>query len=123
MTVHEETRLRNGLAITVARNGPKLTKATEKSQPGFESRDGKVTFTKLTLPGFARTLSLFTGRPVTDETGLGGEYDITVNASMDDIRSGSISGAIQDLGLKLEKRTAPAKFITVDKADKIPTEN
>ena len=123
MTIHQETKARAGLALVVGKEGPKLTKATEKSQPGFTTTTDSVTFAKATLPGFARTLTLFTGRHVTDETGIQGEYDILVRASMDDIKAGSISGAIQDLGLKLESRTVPAKFVVVDKANKIPTVN
>ncbi len=49
--------------------------------------------------------------------------DISANASMEDLAAGSIASAIQDLGLRLETRTAPAKFIIIDKADKIPTGN
>ena len=123
MTIHQETKARAGLALVVGKEGPKLTKATEKSQPGFRTTADSVAFTKATLPAFARTLTLLTGRHVTDETGIQGEYDILVRASMDDIKAGSISGAIQDLGLKLESRTTPAKFVIVDKANKIPTGN
>ena len=123
VTIHQETKARAGLALVVGTDGPKLTKATENSQPGFRATADSVTFAKATLPGFARTLTLFTGRHVTDETGIQGEYDIVVRASMDDIKAGSISSAIQDLGLKLETRMTPAKFIIVDKANKIPTDN
>lgn len=123
MTIHQETKARAGLALVIGKEGPKLTKATEKSRPGFSATADSVTFTKATLPAFARTLTLFTGRHVTDETGIQGEYDILVKASMDDIKAGSISGAIQDLGLKLESRTTPAKFVVVDKASKVPTAN
>ena len=42
---------------------------------------------------------------------------------MADLKGGSFSGAIEDLGLKLAPHNAPAKFIVVDKADKVPTEN
>ena len=123
MTVHEETKPLTGFALVAGKGGPKLTKAADNSQMGFTTTADSVTFRKSTVAGFARTLALFTGRPVSDETGIQGEYDIPLRASMDDIKSGSISGAISDLGLKLETRTAPAKFIVVDKANKIPTEN
>ena len=123
MTVHEETRSRTGLALLVSKGGAKLTGAKETSRPGFLSGADKVTFGKLTLPGFARLLSRFTGQPVTDETGLAGEYDITLNASMEAMNSGAVAPPIQDLGLRLESRTVSAKFLIVDKADKVPTGN
>jgi len=123
MAVHEETRSRNGLALLPSRSGAKLTRAKETSRPGYVSSVDRVTFGKVTLSGFARTLSLFTGRPVTDETGIAGEYDITLNASMEDLRSGAVAPPVQDLGLRLEARKMSAKFLIVDKADKVPTGN
>jgi hypothetical protein len=48
---------------------------------------------------------------------LQGRYDMTLNVSMEDIEARSIFSAIQDLGVKMETRTAPAKFIVVDKAE------
>jgi len=123
MNVHEETRLRTGLALLASRSGVKLTKAKETSRPGYVSSVDKVTFGKVTLSGFARTLSLFTGRPVTDGTGITGEYDITLNASMEDLRSGAVASPIQELGLRLESRKVSAKFLVIDRADKVPTGN
>jgi uncharacterized protein (TIGR03435 family) len=123
MTVHEETRSRTGLALLASKGGPKLTQAKETSRRGFVSDADKVTFGKLTLPGFARMLSQFTGRPVSDETGIAGEYDITLNASMEAMSSGAVTPPIQDLGLRLESRKLSAKFLIVDKADKVPTGN
>jgi uncharacterized protein (TIGR03435 family) len=123
MTVHEETRSRTGLALLASKSGAKLTKAKETSRPGYESSEDKVTFGKLTMSGFARLLSRFTGRPVIDETGIAGEYDITLNASMEAMSSGVVSPPIQDLGLRLESRIVSAKFLIVDKADKVPTGN
>jgi len=123
MTVHEETRSLTGLALVTSKTGAKLTNAKETSRPGFTSSADKVTFGKITLPGFARTLSRFIGRPVTDETKIAGEYDITLNASMEDMSSGAVVPPIQDVGLRLEPRKVSAKFLVVDKADKVPTGN
>jgi uncharacterized protein (TIGR03435 family) len=123
MTVHEETRSRTGLALLASKSGAKLTKAKETSRAGYVSSADKVTYGKLTLSGFARTLSRFTGRPVIDETGIAGEYDITLNASMEAMSSGAVEPPIQDLGLRLESRKVSAKFLIVDKADKVPTGN
>jgi uncharacterized protein (TIGR03435 family) len=35
----------------------------------------------------------------------------------------SIFGAVQELGLKVESRSVPDKYVVIDKADRIPTEN
>jgi uncharacterized protein (TIGR03435 family) len=121
--VHEETRSRTVLALLPSKNGTKLTKAKETSRPGYVASADRVTYGKLTLTGFARTLSLFTRRPVIDETGIAGEYDITLNASMEDMSSGTVAPPIQDLGLRLEPRKMSMKFLIVDRADKVPTGN
>ena len=123
MTVHEETRWRTSLALVVSKGGPKLTKAKDTSRRGYVSGVDTVTYGKVTLPGFARTLSRFVGRPVTDETGIAGEYDIMLHASMEAMSSGTVAPPIQDLGLRLESRNVSAKFLIVDRADKVPTGN
>ena len=123
MTVHEEARPVKGFALVVAKGGPKLIPAKVAHRKGFNTTADSVTFTSSTIEQFARTLSGFVGHPVADETGIKGEFDITVNTPMSELQSGSVS-SIQDLGLKLETRGATqVKFIVVDKADKIPTQN
>jgi len=123
MTVHEETKPRNGFAL-LAGKGPLKAKAVEEGESmGFEVQSDRVLLKGMTMAQFAKFLSGRTGPPVSDETNIAGHYDITLDASMSDIQAGLFSGAVEDIGLKLEKRTVPAKFITVEKADKIPTEN
>jgi uncharacterized protein (TIGR03435 family) len=127
MTAHEETRPGKGFGLLIikdvaAKGGPKLTPAKVAGDVGFIATAGSVTFTSTTMEQLARLLSSFVGNPVADETGIQGEFDITVNASMSELRSGSVS-AIQDLGLKLETRATQVKFIVVDKAERVPTEN
>jgi uncharacterized protein (TIGR03435 family) len=66
-------------------------------------------------------------RPVIDQTGLSGEFDITLDFA-DPSRPGSdapsITTAVQDqLGLKLELRKVPISVLVVDHADKVPSAN
>jgi uncharacterized protein (TIGR03435 family) len=62
-----------------------------------------------------------------DETGIQGKYDITLHASVADLTGmaseTSIFSAVQELGLKLEARQIPDKFVVVDKGDRVPPEN
>jgi uncharacterized protein (TIGR03435 family) len=94
-----------------------------------------------TMPAFADVLSRILGRPVLDSTGLSGTFDIVLPFSMGWIHPGaqetgadgspvesdssmsSLFTAIHDLGLKLDAGKVPLKYIVVDKAQKIPTEN
>jgi uncharacterized protein (TIGR03435 family) len=122
MTAHEEARQGKGFGLVAAKGGPKLTPAKVAGSVGFKATADSVTFTSTTMDQFARLLSRFVGNPVTDETGIKGEFDMTVNTPMSELQTGSVS-AIQDLGLRLETRATQVKFIVVDKADRVPTEN
>jgi len=122
MAVHEETKPQAGYALVAGKGTAKLKPSKESGSLSFEVRSDSIQFTNMTMEQFAKFLSQ-SGRPVTDQTGIAGHYDFTVNISMADIKAGLTSGPVADLGLKLETRRAPAKFVVVDKADKVPTEN
>ena len=180
MTVRRETREQPVYALVVGKNGAKLKKSGDSPPPvskgpgggpaarptgaaGGSQPRGDVTFvfngaagplrfeTKgMTLSSLAGMLSGMLDRPVVDMTGILGDYDITLDASMDELAgmraamagagamphapadgapapesapSASIFTSIQQLGLKLEPRKAPVEYIVVDKAEKVPTEN
>lgn len=67
------------------------------------------------------------GAFVTDETGLSGKYYLGFEFAKDehppDVDLPTIFPALQDLGLKLEKRKGPVEVLMVDHVEKIPTEN
>jgi uncharacterized protein (TIGR03435 family) len=106
-----------------------------------------------TMGRFCDMLSGMLDRPVVDMTGLDGNYDISLDVSMEELAglkrmavgggpgpgpggpggdhgpapdaapSASIFSAVQTLGLKLDPRKAPIAYVMVDRADKVPTEN
>jgi uncharacterized protein (TIGR03435 family) len=121
--VREETQSRKGFALMAGTGAQKLTHSKPNGDVGFRATASSVTFTGTTMSQFARLLSRYLEAPVTDETGLDGDFDITVNVSMDDLRNGGARGAVQDLGMKLEPRTMSVKSIVVEKADRMPTAN
>lgn len=124
MAVHEENKTTTFYALVQAKGGAKL-KGVEKPEIGatVDLASDNIQLKGYTMPAFARFLSTSMGRPVVDETGLQGSYDITLYISMPDIRTGRIRIAIQQLGLQFENRTGPVKSLVVDKANKVPTEN
>ena len=116
--------------------------------------DGKMHLeaSKMTMAALADTATSFVGRPVVDMTDLKGEYQVTLDLTMDDLMNvartigimapgapgsdggksvavasdpsgSSIFVSIQQLGLKLESRKSPLPFIVVDHFEKSPTEN
>jgi uncharacterized protein (TIGR03435 family) len=104
----------------------------------------------MTVQSFADMLSRFVGKPVIDQTGIAGNYDIDLEFKPEDGAAfmkgmpmpmprpegaggpgpetaetgASIFTAIQDqLGLKLEAKKGPVETVVVDAANKTPTEN
>jgi len=94
----------------------------------------------------ATTLTALIGRPVVDKTGLSGRYDFVLEFSRGDSSGARASGgyneapampppvpgaepglsiysSIQQLGLKLEAYKIALDGITVDRAERTPTEN
>jgi uncharacterized protein (TIGR03435 family) len=144
LKVHSETKPQRVFALVAARNGPHLVEAKDADRgPGMSfDTSGHLQFVSMTLSGFADTMSRLLDRPVLDMTGIQGNFDITLNVSMQDLAglkqilaaagaadttesnaSSSIFSAIQELGLKLESRNAPIQNIVVDRAEKMPTGN
>jgi uncharacterized protein (TIGR03435 family) len=82
-------------------------------RPGGFSARGSLEF----LTSF---LGETTGRTVTDETGLSGDFDISLNWSPkpDGIDGISIFTALSDLGLRLETRKGAVSMLVIDSVDR-----
>ena len=145
---HNEKRELAVYVITVAPSGPKLTKTTAASADdgsgmGFGSLGGQgVTAIgrNLTMADFAMWFqSGVTDRPVVDQTGIEGRYDIRLKWTPDDSQFAQFGGsgfhapppsdaadappalytAIQEqLGLKIEATKAPDEVMVIDHVDK-----
>jgi uncharacterized protein (TIGR03435 family) len=91
------------------------------------------------MKGFAATLTQLLRRPVVDETGLTGDYDLDVTYTPDQsgpvgppgapgppppsTDAASLFTALQeDLGLKLDSRRGPVDVLVVDRIER-PSEN
>jgi uncharacterized protein (TIGR03435 family) len=119
----------DGFPIPPPGNGPWIG-ATPGGKMGMRGHNQ-------TAAEMARAIGIrILGHPLTDSTGLTGNYDYTVfwsaQATMDalsgrpalDPEGLSIFDAVQDqLGLKIEKRKGPVQMLVVDHMEKKPTEN
>lgn len=106
-----------------------------------------VDLKNMTIASMLDWLSRFTDRPVVDQTGLTGRYDLTLDVSRDEMLNAaraagmvvdsnrrapegaadpggdSVFGSVQKAGLKLEPRRLPLTLLVVDHLDKTPTGN
>ena len=90
LVFHREARSEPVYQLVVAKGGPEL-KATEipaDGTRGLRQGKGRITGMAASMPRLASKLSEQLGRPVTDNTGLTGEYDFTVDYAPDSISPG-----------------------------------
>jgi uncharacterized protein (TIGR03435 family) len=78
----------------------------------------------ITIEELASQLVRFAGAPVVDETGLTGEYKVTIETTTNaDVPGGTVFDAVEKLGLKLEPRKVTVETVVVDQVSKTPTPN
>ena len=150
LAVHREAKEVDGYALKAGSRGPKIQEAKEEGPPppmpawmgkqvAEAALDGRVvamapsagvvaiTGRRVTMTQLAAALERQMGAFVTDETGLSGKYYLGFEFAKDDhapdVDLPTIFPALQDLGLKLEKRKGPLEVLVVDHVEKTPTEN
>jgi len=137
LETHRETRDLQVFGLVAAKGGFQL----KPVESGNSSRDtqhnamgGVLTATKTSLDRLAIWLNRFTDLPVVNMTGIEGVFDFTLKYSLEnETRKAEANGApkypivplaIQEqLGLRLEKRTAKVEVLSIDHAEKTPIEN
>ncbi|MGD0889838.1 MAG: TIGR03435 family protein [Acidobacteriaceae bacterium] len=133
------------------------TRGTYKQKIDFTTMVAQVDGTGVSMAGFVDILSQImqiggpSAKPVVDETGLTGHYEVSLNLSLADLMAAgrssgqgmpgggpgggtteasdpggagsTIYATVEKMGLKLEPRKAPVEQLVVDSAEKMPTEN
>jgi uncharacterized protein (TIGR03435 family) len=136
LVVHTETRELPIYALVVAKGGVKMQPNTSPSGAGTSMTRGRAMYqgTRVSLDQIAENLAIITGRPVRNETGLTGFYDLKMQWTPDaatgvpdaaaEVATGpTLLTAVQEqLGLKLEAKKGPVEIMVVDRAER-PTEN
>jgi len=122
LKVHKETKLVPGYTLTVAKGGPKL-KPTAGAAARPAILPGGIRADNISVATLAALLRRPLGRPVVDETGLAGNYDITLDyaplGDADSALPSAITAVQETLGLKLVPRKVPVETLVVDYAEKI----
>jgi uncharacterized protein (TIGR03435 family) len=138
LKTHREPRVVPVYALTVAKGGPKFEESTTEGSFALEQKGmAGLTAHHARMVDLAQSIAREIGRPVVDETGLKGRYEIRLDLAsyMARAADGSTSpgkfdmmsllfSGLQDLlGLKLESRKESVDVLVVDHAEKVPTEN
>jgi uncharacterized protein (TIGR03435 family) len=173
LAIHRETKDLPAYALVVLKSGLKIKELPPDSETDPADADkskvdvtasgggrggtvvnyGKgsyVTYTinkleakKVSFASLVDSLGRFVDRPIVDMTEIKGNYDFTLEYSVEELRnlvraSGgdasripdmggdptvSIFSSLEGLGLKLEARKAPVEVVVVDHAEKLPTAN
>jgi uncharacterized protein (TIGR03435 family) len=111
----------------------------------ISSAMGHLEAKRVPMRQLADSVSNYLDRPVVDMTGLAGIYDVSLQYSLEELRSllrstgasqfrtipdsaadqfpGSLSDSLQALGLKLEARKAPLEVLVIERAERTPTQN
>lgn len=118
---HRETAELTEYFLEVAKSGEKLRRHTGDGGTfsNTNSRGGVVTLRadKIPMSDFAYSLRRQLGRPVTDRTGLAGEFDFDLTWSNEeavDAAAPSIFAALRELGLRLVSVKGPVELIAID---------
>jgi uncharacterized protein (TIGR03435 family) len=125
---HHEKRELAVYALTVTKDGSKLTKS--KGDPNVlgdendQTHGGLITMTitNMSMTDFTLIMQFFTDRPVVDQTELTGKWDFKWTWTADESRvapdsdapPGMFTAIQEQLGLKLEAVKAPADVFVVD---------
>jgi uncharacterized protein (TIGR03435 family) len=128
---HHEQREMPVFAMTVAKGGPKMVANTSDpngllDQQGGTSNGRHVEALKNTsMAELAFILQFHVDRPVVDQTGLKGRYDLNVQWTVDDAQTDApdappgLAAAMQEqVGLRLDRVKGPADVLVLDKVDK-----
>lgn len=134
LVTHTETRDLPTYALIVAKSGPKLGAVQNGGSTVNHGRDHLEVQGPNSVSLLAEELSKEVGRPVVDQTGIAGRYDLILKWTPDDRVSSkdssdgpgsgpSLYTALQEqLGLKLEPTKGPVEVLVIDHIEK-PSEN
>lgn len=127
LKLHREQRELSVYALRAAKGGPKLTPAADpKAEPDQNANSHGAeltqTYTSTSIAEFIMGMQFFVpDRPLVEQTGLTGRYDITLRYTPDESKStdpnappGLFTAIQEQLGLKLEPTRAPIDVFVID---------
>jgi uncharacterized protein (TIGR03435 family) len=127
LKLHHEDRELRTYVLTTGKGRLKIQRVEDEGEKdSFSIKDGHREAKNLSMAALAQLLSLTLQSPVSDRTGLPGNYNFPLDFSSEETArdsAASIFTIVAELGLKLEAQKQPFDVIVVDAGDRIPTEN
>jgi uncharacterized protein (TIGR03435 family) len=109
VTAGREMRDADVLILTAPGGKPAGLKESDAVRSGWNTGNGKLQMTNGGMSELAAAMEGVLQKPVVNETGLGGRYDITLNYENPD----SLLDAVRKLGLAIEPARRPIEFLVV----------
>ena len=138
LKLHKESRTEPVYVMTLAKGGPKFEESATEGTFAMEQTGAfGLAAHHARMTDLAQGIGAEIGRPVVDETGLKGRYEIRMNLApyaaraadggtspgQFDMMSILFTGLQDLLGLKLEARKQSVDVLVIDHAEKTPTAN
>jgi uncharacterized protein (TIGR03435 family) len=129
LVTHRETQEVPGYALVVAKHGTKLHPTKGALFPGFRSNvsPGNIKGLNWSMRDLAANITSLIAKPVADQTGVPGRYDISVEYATDDAVDSTLpslfTALAETLGLRLIPRKVPVEMVVIDSVDETPTPN
>lgn len=134
LETHKETKEFPVYGLVPSKAGFRLQPVAGKGSSmdsNSDEKGGKLVAESTNMDRLAAWLSTHEDRPVVNMTGISGAYSFSLNYTLENDKADAdtprypiLPLAIQDqLGLRLEKRTAPVEVLVVDHAERVPVEN
>ena len=116
-----------GYALVVAKGGPKLKPSTSLAQTGGFMLPNRLWNENATMEMLSAMLARPVHRPVVDQTGIKGSFDINLNFAPEGATDSSLPSvftALQEkLGLRLENRKVPQETLVIEHVERVPADN
>jgi len=126
LAVHRQTKEGSGYALIAAKRGPKLLE-TKGEPPHAYILKGGLNLQNSSLDDLAGTLKKPAGRPVINETGIKGQYDIKLNYAPEGAANSELPSLFtalpEQLGLQLVPPKVPVATLVIDRVERVPAEN
>jgi uncharacterized protein (TIGR03435 family) len=132
---HSEQKEMRAYVLTVTKGGPRFHESKDDGPTSFSRTKSTLIGKHAPMSAVVEQLERILNRPVVDQTGLKGRYDLSIDVSpfltaiggdnefLEEIAGFFVTAIPEQLGLKMEMRKTKIDVLTVDHAEKTPTDN